>query len=161
MSRDKSRGCSDHQVINTVNNPVETHTAAGPRPVVACRRRGRPLWGPRRLERAWDARHRLEVLGRRSLACPPNTVLWTRSADPLCDLPPEYPRCRAGAGLVPPGTRQQALGGQKLSTYTQGNPQKLSTGVEIGSAAWLAGWKIASPGGQSRVVTVNYTLVSY
>jgi len=48
-----------------------------------------------------------------------------------------------------------------LSTYSQGNPQKLSTGVEIRSAASPASWIIASPGGQSRVVTVNYTLVSY
>jgi hypothetical protein len=37
----------------------------------------------------------------------------------------------------------------------------LSTGVEIRPAASLDHGKIASPGGQIHVATVNYTVVSY
>ena len=90
MSRVKSRGCSDHQVINTVNNPVETHTAAVPRPVATCRRRARALWGRQCWENVGETRRRLEVLRRRSLACP-----WHRSVE----FSLEFPRRRAGTGL--------------------------------------------------------------
>ena len=55
-------------------------------------------------------------------------------------------------------TKTQA---SKLSTYSQVNPQKLSTGVEIGPAALPVYRKIASSGRQIGETVVNYTLVSY
>jgi len=77
---------------------------------------------------------------------------------------------QAGAtGAVPgepsrawcPRRRKQRAHRPKLSTYSQGNPQKLSTGVEIAPAARPVRRKIASSGGQIRVAAMNYTLVSY
>ena len=68
-----------------------------------------------------------------------------------------HPRDNATRG---PAAGITALG-PKLSTYAQGNPQKLSTGVDTGPAASREHGKIASSGGQIRFATVNYTLVSY
>lgn len=104
MSRVKSRGCSDHQVINTVNNPVETHTAAVPRPVATCRRRARALWGRRRWENVGETRRRLEVLRHRSW-CARGTVLWStpwgaRGARPEQGWCRPAPGNRAWAGTV-------------------------------------------------------------
>ena len=144
MSRDKSRGCSDHQVINTVNNPVETHTAAGPRPVVACRRRGRPLWGPRRRGRASPP----GGPGAPVPGVPPKLpfcgpVLWARSVGPscgpapFCDLPPGVPAVQGRSRARAARHQTRGPGRAKVVHLHTGQPTEVihRCGDRVGSMA--------------------------
>jgi hypothetical protein len=92
--------------------------------------------------------------------------MWRGTAGEGWRLETLAPPARDLPGLVPAGgsdwlNDQRRAQRSKLSTYSQGNPQKLSTGVEIRPAALAVRRKIASSGGQIRVAIVNYTLVSY
>jgi hypothetical protein len=136
MSRVSSPLDSNHQVINTVNNPVETHN-------------GCPKW--------LSQDH---TYLRAPSVAPPSAsssdAIGSGSAVGDATVAATETGARRGSGR-----RMARASGSKLSTYTQGSPQRLSTGVEIRPAASLDHGKIASPGGQIHVATVNYTVVSY
>lgn len=82
MSRVNSRRCSDHQVINTVNNPVETHRGrSAARSVRPPPRAGVQAWGG-------DAPHALAALRR--------TGCWAAWRARVCGVQSGPERDRAG-----------------------------------------------------------------
>ncbi len=133
MSRVKSRRCSDHQVINTVNNPVETHSGRSaarrvrPPPRAACKLAGghAPHAGSAPATGCWAA-WRARVCGvqsgpERDRAGPVREP-WTEVGEGPCG-----PCCGAAAGRVRPGAawaRQRAPARQVVHLLT-GQPTEV------------------------------------
>lgn len=143
MSRVSSHGNSDHQVINTVNNPVETHRRCARVPASA----PGGLWRCVAVSRLIRLRRRhLEAADRDSAAVAASQRARSAPRQSWRDLECRVQmQWRAGDGVAWPG------GGRRLETVA----------VQGGTAGNGAGWQKRRASDQSCPLTHRATHRSY